>query len=170
MPPAIHPRARCSVASRVNPTPTDRLQLVAQRLREARRKSGLSATEVAARIHRGRSSVHQWESGDSSPTAVDLAALADLFRCSADWLLGRDLATGFFALVDSRCERLLASTSDLREFLGRLPTLSCVLTEETRSETSFHRVAAIMGEALTRGDALREAAAARKNPPAPGTS
>ncbi|MCC7537869.1 MAG: helix-turn-helix domain-containing protein [Deltaproteobacteria bacterium] len=153
----------------MHPTPTERQQILARRLRESRRRSGLSATDVATRIHRSRSSVHEWETGDTSPTAVDIAALADIYGCSCDWLLGRDLATGFLAIVDLRCERLLATTDDLQTFLGRLPTLAVVLTEDTQTETSIQSLASRIDNALARGNALREAAA-RKNPPAPGTS
>lgn len=113
--------------------------------------------------------MHEWESGRTNPTAIDVSAMADVYGCSCDWLLGRDLATGFLAVVDLRCERLLASTNDLQTFLGRLPTLACVLTEDTQTETSIQSLAARIDNALARGNALREAAA-RKNPPAAETS
>lgn len=148
-------------------SPSDRQAVLARRLGEARRRSGLSATEVAARIHRGRSSIHEWEAGNTSPTAVDVAALADVYGCSADWLLGRDAESGFLALVDPRCERLLLKTGDLKEFLGRVGTVACVVHEETRVERSIQGLAALLERVLQRGKQLDAAAAkGSRAPPA----
>lgn len=137
----------------------DRKELLAQRLHLARKRSGLSATEVATKIHRSRAAVHEWESGRTNPTAVDVGALADAYGCSADWLLGRDLPTGFLAVVDPRCERLLLSTSDLKEYLGRVGTVACVLHEETRVERSIQELAGLLERVLQHGKRLQEATA-----------
>lgn len=160
----------CSVTGRAVMSPLERQAILARRLAMARRRSDLTITAAAKRIRRGRSTLQEWESGRTNPTAIDVAALADAYGCSCDWLLGRDLSTGFLAVVDTSVERFLASTEDLQAFLGRLPTLACVVTEECIAETSIQSLAARIDVALTRGNALREAAAARKNPPAAGTS
>lgn len=166
---SITDRLACSVTPRAVMSPLERQAILARRLAMARRRADLTISESAKRIRRGRSTLQEWESGRTNPTAIDVAALADAYGCSCDWLLGRDLSTGFLAIVDTSCERFLAATDDLKAFLGRLPTLACVVNEESVTEPSMQSLSARIDVALTRGNALREAAA-QKNPPASGTS
>lgn len=153
---AFQTPSACSVVGRVDPTPSERQAVLARRLREARRRSGLSATAVAGRIHRSRAAVHEWESGRTNPTAIDVAALADAYGCSTDWLLGRDLATGFFALIDTRCERLLLSTTDLKQMRGRRSSLSCMVHEDVAAVTDLSELADRIHAVADRGRQLEE--------------
>lgn len=137
----------------------------------ARRRSGLTAIVVAERMARSRNTVADWEAARTTPNAVDVAALADVYGCSADWLLGRDIETGFLALVDPRCERLLLATTDLKEFLGRVGTVACVVHEETRVERGIQELAGLLERVLQHGKKLQAAVnkGSSRAPPATGS-
>ena len=61
---------------------------MAQRIREARKLSGLSQQEVEASIGKSKNAVSRWERAEVQLDATDLGKLARLFTVSADWLLG----------------------------------------------------------------------------------
>ncbi len=63
---------------------------IAQRIREARKLSGLSQQEVEASIGKSKNAVSRWERAEVQLDATDLGKLARLFTVSADWLLGID--------------------------------------------------------------------------------
>lgn len=76
----------------------------AARLRELRNARGLSQPELAKQSGVGRSSITNWESGDSEPLLSAIRALATFFGCTADYLIGltghpQAVAPGHF-LVD----------------------------------------------------------------------
>jgi transcriptional regulator with XRE-family HTH domain len=63
---------------------------IAQRIREARERSGLSQPEVEQHIGKAKNAVSRWERAQAQIDASDLGKLAALFGVSADWLLGVD--------------------------------------------------------------------------------
>ncbi len=63
---------------------------IAQRIKEARKLSGLSQQEVEASIGKSKNAVSRWERAEVQLDATDLGKLARLFTVSADWLLGID--------------------------------------------------------------------------------
>ncbi len=65
-----------------------------ERLRQMRYKSGFSQKFVAQRIGVAQSAISCYESGEKEPTLSNLVALAHLYRCSADYLLGLDSRPG----------------------------------------------------------------------------
>lgn len=56
-----------------------------------RTRAGLSQERVAASLGVRRPTVTAWENGDAEPKALDLQALADLFRVDINVLTGRAL-------------------------------------------------------------------------------
>jgi transcriptional regulator with XRE-family HTH domain len=59
----------------------------AERIRQARRKAGLSQTQLAQRIKVQRSAVSNWESpSDIFPTMLNLVAIARTCEVSIEWL------------------------------------------------------------------------------------
>lgn len=60
------------------------------RIKECRLQRGMSQKYVAVSIGVAAPSVWGWENGKNSPTPANLAALADLFGVSVDYLIGRD--------------------------------------------------------------------------------
>lgn len=61
-----------------------------QRLQEQRLLKNLSQKEVAKSIGISSSIVSNYESGERTPSVEVLIALARLYHCSADYLLGFD--------------------------------------------------------------------------------
>lgn len=61
------------------------------RLRECREKAGYTQKQVAVILKLSGPSVSNWESGKTNPTHENLARLADLYRVSVDYLMGRDI-------------------------------------------------------------------------------
>lgn len=64
--------------------------MIGDRIRSLREDSGMSQAELARKLSVTRSSVNAWEMGLSAPTAQYIIELANLFRCSADYILGLD--------------------------------------------------------------------------------
>lgn len=60
------------------------------RFRECREASGLTQKYVALTLGVKGPSVSNWESGKTTPTTENVAALAKLYNVSVDYLLGRD--------------------------------------------------------------------------------
>ncbi len=61
-----------------------------EKLQEQRRLLKLSQKEVAEAINVSPSVVSNYESGERTPSVENLMALAGLYRCTTDYLLGLD--------------------------------------------------------------------------------
>ncbi|MCM1223593.1 MAG: helix-turn-helix domain-containing protein [Lachnospiraceae bacterium] len=61
---------------------------LAEKLTLARKKLKMSQAQVAKRVGVSASAVSSYESGDKSPSIEVLIKLADLYKISADYLLG----------------------------------------------------------------------------------
>lgn len=59
-----------------------------ERLEQARINLRLSQKEVAAAIGASASVISNYESGERTPSVENLMALANLYKCSTDYLLG----------------------------------------------------------------------------------
>ena len=59
------------------------------KIREYRKQRKWTQDELAKRLGVERSAVAKWESGKSQPQAARLVALAEVFGCSVDEILGR---------------------------------------------------------------------------------
>lgn len=64
------------------------MNAIAQRLREARSKRGLTTKEVAAMIHAYPSQVSQWENGHNQPGVTVLRKYVELGFITADEAMG----------------------------------------------------------------------------------
>lgn len=62
-----------------------------ENLRELRKRAGLSQEELAERLDVSRQAVSKWENGSSYPELDKLMILCDLFHCTLDDLLQKDL-------------------------------------------------------------------------------
>ena len=65
---------------------------LAERLKQQRTKCGLSQRAVAQKLQISPSIVSGYETGERTPSAEVLLALSYLYRCSTDYLLGRETA------------------------------------------------------------------------------
>ncbi|MDK8790139.1 helix-turn-helix domain-containing protein [Corynebacterium sp. MSK039] len=88
---------------------------LAQRIRDLRRKAGLSQSELADKLVVDREAVQGWESGDSAPDIEVLTKLAALFGVSTSDLLGKD-----GAVLGARTNRVAVDVQSLEKSGGRL--------------------------------------------------
>ena len=65
------------------------INIMAQRLRELRRKAGMTQIEVAEKINVSQSSYAYYETAKKEPKIDTLQRLADLYQTSIDYLVGR---------------------------------------------------------------------------------
>ena len=62
-----------------------------EKIKAYRKQCGMSQAELAKRVGVERSAVAKWESGKNLPQAARLVALAEIFGCSVDEILGRGI-------------------------------------------------------------------------------
>ncbi len=60
------------------------------RIKQLREEKGWSQRALAAKINANPKTVNFWERGVSEPSAGFVVALADIFECTADYVLGRE--------------------------------------------------------------------------------
>lgn len=72
---------------------------LAERLKEIRIKLNYSQREVARQLYVSPSIISGYETGERTPSAENLLALSRLYRCSIDYLLGKDPAEPAMTLV-----------------------------------------------------------------------
>ena len=63
---------------------------LSEKLQELRAKYGYSQKQVAEKIDVSASIVSGYETGERTPSAEVLVQLANVYKCSTDYLLGRD--------------------------------------------------------------------------------
>lgn len=61
-------------------------------LRRKREEKGLTQAEVAERIGTTQQNIASFESGYKVPSLKIVVAAADLFRCSTDEMIGREIS------------------------------------------------------------------------------
>ncbi len=66
------------------------IKFLPERLREMRLKMKMTQRDVANALHLSPSLISSYESGDRTPSADVLLSISYLYKCSTDYLLGRD--------------------------------------------------------------------------------
>ena len=66
---------------------------LAERLKELRIKSNYSQREVAQKLYVSPSIISGYETGERTPSVESLLALSCIYRCSTDYLLGKETVT-----------------------------------------------------------------------------
>ena len=61
-----------------------------ERLKEVRMKAGVTQHEIAEALNINRTTYNKYENGATKPSPETLSRIADYFRVSVDYLLGRD--------------------------------------------------------------------------------
>ncbi|MXQ49638.1 helix-turn-helix domain-containing protein [Streptococcus pneumoniae] len=61
----------------------------ASRLKELRKKHGLTQQELADKVGTNRVNITKWETGRTEPSLENVVRLAKLFGVTTDYLLGR---------------------------------------------------------------------------------
>ncbi len=93
------------------------------RLKQLRKEANLSQRDLAAAIKCSQKAIDLWEKGITAPKADVITALANLFECSADYLLGREDDIGVVNVM-----------RDLTEGERRLLTLYSKLDKKKQDE------------------------------------
>lgn len=65
------------------------VNVMAQRLKELRKKAGLTQIEVAERLNISQAAYAYYETAKKEPKIDTLHRLADLYQTSVDYLIGR---------------------------------------------------------------------------------
>jgi transcriptional regulator with XRE-family HTH domain len=112
-------------------TTEDKRQIIASRIREARRLAGLSQGQVAKMLGLQRPSVTEMESGNRAVAAEELAKLAELFDVSVAWLLGEGAKQ-----LDAQGDRLQLAARELQKLkpkdLERLLTILASMRDQEK--------------------------------------
>ena len=67
-----------------------------ERLKELRKKRGISQAALAERLGMSKSTIGAYEVGDISPSLEALNALADFFNVDIDYLLGKEPGSTYY--------------------------------------------------------------------------
>lgn len=59
------------------------------RLREIRKAKGISQVRLAIDLHTSQNTISRYETGEREPGIRELIQIADYFRVSVDYLIGR---------------------------------------------------------------------------------
>lgn len=106
----------------------EKRQIIASRIREARKMAGLSQGQVATMLGLQRPSVTEIEAGNRAVGAEELAELAKMFEVSVAWLLGEGTAK-----LDAHDDRLQLAARELQKLkpkdLDRLLTILASMRE-----------------------------------------
>jgi transcriptional regulator with XRE-family HTH domain len=121
---------------------------IGDRLAMARKSTGLNQQDLADAVGLSKSVISNWERGLNSPPADDLGRIAQVLRCSAEWLVGVPGGEDRVCLIDTQAEAiLLASDRVDREFRYRqlrLGTVAHVASQRVSTpEELGERIAAV---------------------------
>lgn len=104
---------------------------ICERLKEARKKSGMTQDQVAEQIMVSRVTVSHWENGKSLPDIASLISLSDLYQISLDELLKGDPKMEEKVKKDvkdlNRNKRLILTTGILCLTVGILYFISLIV-------------------------------------------
>lgn len=85
-----------------------------EKLKSLRKQYGLSQREAASRLGISTSVISAYENGERTPSTENLLALSYLYKCSTDYLLGKETKPPKIILnTDKLSQRQLQILSDL---------------------------------------------------------
>jgi transcriptional regulator with XRE-family HTH domain len=89
---------------------TEKREIIASRIREARKMAGLSQAQVAQMLGLHRPSISEIEAGNRSVSAEEISKLAQVYEVSVSWLLGEGAEK-----VDVHDDRLQLAARELEK-------------------------------------------------------
>ena len=100
-------------------------------LKELRKSKKMTQAELAKTMNVSQGTIAYWEKGDREPSYADLKRLADIFKVSTDYLLGREYGVQYSSLSKEQ-EKLLNDFNDLDKPNQRiiLTTITAFLTQQ----------------------------------------
>jgi transcriptional regulator with XRE-family HTH domain len=113
----------------MTPTPDEKKQTIARRIREARKLAGLSQGQVAKLLGLHRPSISEAEAGNRNVTADELVKLAGIYKVSVAWLAGEGADK-----ADPHDEKVQLAARELQKLkpddLDRLLTILAAMRNE----------------------------------------
>lgn len=92
--------------------------MLSEKIRDLRRRSGLSQEELAEKLDVSRQAVSKWETGAAVPNPEKLVELSDCFGVTLDFLMRENIDGSIGGNVDRSC------ASDNPENAGGIPNKS----------------------------------------------
>lgn len=97
---------------------------IANVIKALRIESGLTQTELSAKLHISQGTIACYESGQREPHILSLIAYADYFGCSVDFLVGRSDEYGNTIYSETMRKLTVILTADEIEFVNKYRSLS----------------------------------------------
>ncbi len=117
-----------------------------ERLKQLREQRGWSQTDLAQKINVSKQTIHEYVLGRKSPSREKLAALADLFNTSVDYLMGR---TDVKEPINKLMKELQSSSPNLIDIVTRSkPTIDGVPIDEETAKILYYQLKAFKEKLL----------------------
>lgn len=158
-------KVRAKVAAIISPT-----QAIADRLKEGRKKAGLTQAQLADKAKLARSSVINYEQGNAAPGALELIKLAHALQLSPNFILSG--SADFFpsgalehALVGDDMSEIALKVALCLTVIGResAEPVSALLMTMARQKLSKKEFAVFMKAQMAFKDSLPDMAAKIEN-------
>lgn len=78
---------------------------LSDRLKQLRTESGLSQKELAKLMQVSPSIISSYETGERTPSLENLLSLSDVFKCTTDYLLGKESNLSTFMIGNYELSR-----------------------------------------------------------------
>lgn len=98
--------------------------MFSEKLKEIRRRDGITQNQAAKQLDVSLGAVGNWESGKRMPDADMLVRIADTFGVSTDYLLGRTEDGGSMPTETDRCIEQLKKRPELVALVSLLSNAS----------------------------------------------
>lgn len=76
-----------------------------ERIKELRKKSGMTQTDLAERLKVTKGTISTWETGSRNPSFEALDDMCEMFRASMDYLMGRSDVNTYRESIDEEGEQ-----------------------------------------------------------------
>ena len=93
-------------------------KIFGEKLRNHRKKLGMTQEEVAEKVGVSPQAISKWEAGDCLPDCFNLKAISDVYKISADVLLETE-SNGDLDAVSSKIEQLATEFVWANKEIGR---------------------------------------------------
>jgi len=77
-----------------------------ERIKELRKKSGMTQTDLAKKLGVTKGTISTWETGSRSPSFEVIDELCDMFHASMDYIMGRTDVNSFHEMTEEDIDQL----------------------------------------------------------------
>jgi transcriptional regulator with XRE-family HTH domain len=121
-----------------------------EKLKTLRMENGLTQTQLAKSLKLGQTTIAAYENGTHDPQIFSLIAYADYFKCSVDYLVGRENDMGFINIKNGDL------TDDEKRILDGYRELNNALKDMALQTVEIMRESTLNAKNDFRGKNLRE--------------